>query len=135
MQGFACQLSAMTHIRPMAMLSAAMIAAVPQIANADDWITPKLSAQPERVFEARRPFYEVERCVVYSSVRGWVYRTPDRPKETLWIDAGNGTSRHILWQLIDLNDGVVRLNVFEGVGNLNDDTKKCFDTRAGGAAP
>lgn len=101
----------------------------PCVATANDWITPKLKEQPERVFVASRPFYEVERCIVYSAVRGWVYRTPDRSGETLWIDAGHGSSRHILWQLRDMNDGTVRLNVFEGTDNLNDDTKACFDRR------
>ncbi len=98
-------------------------------AFANDWITPKLKDKPERIFVSKRPFYDVERCVVFSSVRGWVYRTPDRPHETLWIDAGHGSSRHILWQLVDMHDGSVRLNVFEGTDNLNDDTKACFEQR------
>lgn len=96
--------------------------------SADDWITLKLKGQPERTFASKRSFYEVERCIVYSAVRGWVYRTPDRPKETLWIDAGRGSSQHILWQLIESDNSVV-LNVFEGVGNLNNDTKACFESR------
>lgn len=100
----------------------------PTAASGDDWITPKLASQPERTFSSKRPFYDVERCIVYSAVRGWVYRTPDRPKETLWIDAGRGSSQHILWQLVE-RDNLVVLNVFEGVDNLNDDTKSCFDNR------
>jgi hypothetical protein len=104
---------------------ALMMALTSTAASADDWITPKLAGQPERTFVSKQPFYEVERCIVYSAVRGWVYRTPDRPKETLWIDAGRGSSQHILWQLVE-RDGSVVLNVFEGVSNLNDDTKACF---------
>lgn len=105
-----------------------MLSLCPSALFANDWITAKLTTKPERILKSRHAFYDVERCVVYSSVRGWVYRTPDRPKETLWIDAGRGSSRHILWRLYEPSVGIVQLDVLEGNDNLNDDTRSCFES-------
>jgi hypothetical protein len=114
---------------PLTMLGVVLgLSAAPAFAS--DWIATRLKGSPERVYVSSRSLYDVERCVVFSGVRGWVYRMPDRPDETLLIAASGNFPRPLLWQLLRLPNGTVRFSVFQGEDNVNKDTEACFDRKA-----
>ena len=98
------------------------ISAAPATARS---IQELLSEPPQVTLSTRRPFYQVERCIViHSSPTIPPYRTPDQPLETTFLSRDFvGT---VLWTLTQSPDGLVQLRAYSGIKLLNGDVRACF---------
>jgi hypothetical protein len=80
-------------------------------------IPETLAGAPEATLSVKRPFYEVERCIVLSDILAPAYRTPDRPFNTLFVNRGGVGTQRTIWELAQARDGLVTLKMFEGAGS------------------
>jgi hypothetical protein len=84
-----------------------------------------LSQRPEVILSTKRPFYDVERCIVMGvSPTIPPYRTPERPFDTLFLSRDFAGT--ILWRLEQSADGLVELRAYSASRLLSKEVRGCF---------